>query len=177
MTTLETTRLHLRPWTLEDAPTFARLSDDPEIAANTGTFVHPQPEGWANARITRYLESTRNGVGYTFAVCLRGSLEVVGECGVFLEPRHRRGELGYWCAAAHRGHGYTTEAARAVMQFGFEPLNLQRVQATHFPRNPASGRILERIGMQREGVLRAYYLKGEVFENVVMYAALRTDAV
>jgi RimJ/RimL family protein N-acetyltransferase len=165
----------LRPWTLEDTDTFARLSDDPEIAANTGTFLHPQPPGWARSRLERYLSSSAEGIGYAFAVCLRDSLEIVGECGIYTEPRHGRGELGYWCAAAHRGRGYTTEAARAVMDFGFQQLGLHRVQASHFPRNTASGRILERIGMRREGLLRGYYRKGDVFEDVIYYATLASD--
>ena len=172
---LETPRLHLRPWTLSDAPTFARLSDDPEIAANTGTFLHPQPDGWAHQRIARYLESNRAATGYSFAVCLRDSLEVIGECSITIEARHQRAELGYWCGVAHRGHGYITEAARAVMSLGFETLGLQRIQASHFPRNPASGRILEKIGMKPEGLLRGYYLKNGLPEDVFYWAALRTD--
>jgi [ribosomal protein S5]-alanine N-acetyltransferase len=172
---LETDRLHLRLWTLEDAPTFARLSNDPEIARNTGTFVFPQPEGWATARLTRLIASADQGTGYGFAVCLRDSLEVIGDCGIHLEPRHQRGELGYWCAAAFRGNGYMTEAARAVMRFGFETLKLHRVQASHFPRNPASGRILERIGMRREGLLRGYYIKDDVPEDLIYFAALHHD--
>ena len=172
---LETPRLHLRPWTLGDSHTFARLSNDPEIADHTGTFLHPQPDGWAHQRITRYLESSRNGTGYNFAVCLRDSLEVIGECGISVEARQRRGTLGYWCAAAHRGNGYITEAARAVMTFGFETLGLQRIQASHFPRNPASGRILEKLGMKPEGLLRGYYVKNGVPENVMYYAALSVD--
>ena len=173
--TLETPRLHLRPWTLEDAPTFARLSNDTEIARNTGTFVFPQPEGWAEERLRRYADATVQGMGYSFAVCLRDSLEVIGDCGIHLEPRHRRGELGYWCAAAFRGNGYMIEAARAVMEFGFETLGLHRVQASHFPRNPASGRILERIGMKREGLMRGYYIKNGVPEDLIYFAALHSD--
>ncbi len=172
---LETPRLHLRPWTLADAPTFARLSDDPEIADHTGTFLYPQPDGWAHKRITRYLESTQSSTGYSFAVCLLDSLEVIGECGITVEARHGRGELGYWCSAAHRGNGYITEAARAVMTFGFDTLGLQRIQASHFPRNPASGRILEKLGMKREGLLRGYYLKNNVPEDVIYYAVLSVD--
>ena len=172
---LETPRLWLRPWTLSDALSFARLSDDPEIADHTGTFLHPQPDGWAHKRIARYLESSRVSAGYSFAVCLRDSLEVIGECGITTEARHGRGELGYWCGAAHRGNGYITEAARAVMAFGFETLGLHRIQASYFPRNPASGRILEKLGMKPEGLLRGYYVKNGVPEDVTYYAALSVD--
>jgi [ribosomal protein S5]-alanine N-acetyltransferase len=173
--TLETPRLHLRLWTLEDESIYVRLSDEAEIARLTGTFLHPQPEGWAAQRLTRYVSALEAGAGYNFAVCLRDSLEVIGDCGLFLEPRHRRAELGYWCGAAYRGHGYTTEAARAVMRFGFDRLALHRIQAGHFPRNPASGRLLEKIGMQREGLLRGYVVKDGVPEDVIYYAALASD--
>ncbi|NJK43297.1 MAG: GNAT family N-acetyltransferase [Pleurocapsa sp. SU_196_0] len=173
--TLETPHLILRLWALEDEAVYARLSDDAEIARLTGTFLYPQPDGWSAQRLTRYVSALEAGTGYNFAVCLRDSLEVIGDCGLFLEPRHRRAELGYWCATAFRGNGYITEAARAVMRFGFDRLGLHRVQAGYFPRNPASRRILEKIGMRREGLMRGYFVKDDVPEDVMYFAVLKSD--
>lgn len=66
-------------------------------------------------------------------------------------------------------------ATHRVLQFGFESLALNRMQASHLPRNPASGRVLEKVGMTREGLHRERYLKDGRFEDVVEYAVLRRD--
>jgi [ribosomal protein S5]-alanine N-acetyltransferase len=73
------------------------------------------------------------------------------------------------------GQGYATEAARAVLRYGFEELKLNRIYAHHMTKNPASGRVLEKIGMQREGCLRQMIRKWGVLEDVVLYAILRQD--
>jgi [ribosomal protein S5]-alanine N-acetyltransferase len=156
---LETPRLILRPWRLDDETAFAALSNDPEIADFTLSYVHPQPDGWAKTRLERSIDSFQNGKHYSFAVCSRESLEVIADCSISFEERHRRGEMGYWCGAPFRGRGFMTEAARALLMFGFGQLGLHRVQASHFPRNPASARILKKIGMRHEGVLRGYVQK------------------
>ncbi len=78
--------------------------------------------------------------------------------------------MPYW------GQGFATEASRAVVRFGLETLGLNRLYAHHMARNPASGRVLERIGMQREGVLRRRVRKWGRFEDVVIYALLREEA-
>ena len=62
-----------------------------------------------------------------------------------------------------------------LLRFAFDALYLNRVQASHLPRNPASGRVMEKVGMAREGLHRERYLKGEMYENVVEYAVLRRD--
>jgi [ribosomal protein S5]-alanine N-acetyltransferase len=172
---LQTPRLILRPWKLEDVTAFAALSNDPEIADHTLSFVYPQPEGWAQTRVERMIASLQERKHFSFAVVLKSTSEVIADCSISFDERHRRGEMGYWCGAAYRGHGFMTEAARAVMQFGFEQLGLHRVQASHFPRNPASARILEKIGMRREGLLREYVQKNGQAEDVIYYAALKSD--
>ncbi len=172
---LVTPRLILRSWQLEDVEVFAALSNDPEIADHTLSFVHPQPTGWASARLERSIDAFQSAKHYSFAVCLRDSQEVIGDCGITPDERHKRGEMGYWCGAPHRGQGFMTEAARAVLIFGFEQLGVHRVQASYFPRDPASARILEKIGMQREGLIRGYVRKNDRPEDVIYYAALASD--
>ena len=92
-----------------------------------------------------------------------------------IEPEHRQAELGFWIGRDWWGQGYAREAARAVLRFGFETLELNRISAHHLVRNPASGRVLLAIGMQREGVLRQRVRKWGKYEDVVLYAVLRAD--
>ena len=72
-------------------------------------------------------------------------------------------------------HGYATEAAHSVLAFGFQHLGLNRICAYHLVRNLASGRVLAKIGMRQEGLLRQGVKKGEVFEDVVLMAVLREE--
>jgi len=190
--TLRTRRLKLRAYTLEDAPAMQSLLDDPEIADYTLTIPHPLPEGFAEARIRRDLE--REGeTSHAWGLFLletaekglpqREGLEqsalvghpLVGHLGLSWDPKHKRGGVGYWLARAARRRGLMTEAVREVVRYGFENLGLHRLEANHFPRNPASGRVLEKAGFVREGLLRGAVWKGEKPEDVIQYAILSTD--
>jgi [ribosomal protein S5]-alanine N-acetyltransferase len=173
--TLETERLKLRAFQLEDASEFERLIEPREVTDGTLSFPHPVPKGWGIERINRMTERFLSGEHIEFAICTRESGELIGGIGLGITARHKRGGLGYWLGVDFWRQGYATEAASAVLDYGFHSLELHRIEAGHYPRNPASGRVLEKIGMQREGVLRGEVLKGEQFEDTVMYARLRTD--
>jgi [ribosomal protein S5]-alanine N-acetyltransferase len=173
---LETSRLILRPWTPEDLPAFKQVSNDPDVAEFTASFVYPQPEGWVKERLERVID-TYGTMGYTFAVIWKETEEIIASVGIGLEPKRARGELGYMCARDWRGRGIVPEAVRALNAWAFATLELNRIQACHFPRNPASGRVLEKAGLQREGMLRGYILKNGVSEDVVMYGITRADTV
>ena len=83
--------------------------------------------------------------------------------------------MGFWIGVQSWGKGYATEAAGRVIRYAFEELRLNRVYAHHMLRNPASGRVLEKVGMKREGLLRQRVRKWGVFEDVVLLALLRQD--
>ena len=71
--------------------------------------------------------------------------------------------------------GYCTEAARAVLRYGFETRGLNRIGARHLARNPASGRVMQKLGMHYEGTRRQHVLKWGVFEDIVLYAILKSE--
>ncbi|MFU8772395.1 MAG: GNAT family N-acetyltransferase [Anaerolineales bacterium] len=71
--------------------------------------------------------------------------------------------------------GYCTEAAKEVIRYSFEQLGLNRVQARHMTKNPASGRVMQKVGMQYEGTLRQSLLRWETFEDAAMYSILRDE--
>lgn len=174
--TLETKRLILQPWRLEDLPAFERISNDPDVADFTSSFVYPQPEGWAQERLERM--TLRFGQShYAFAVIWKETCEIVAEVGIGIDAKRHRGELGYMCAQSWRGRGIVSEAVKAVNAWAFTNLEINRIQACHFPRNPASGRVLEKAGLQREGVLRGYILKNGISEDVIMSGITRADIV
>ncbi len=169
--TLITERLVLRPFALDDAPAVQRLAGDREIAQSTLLIPHPYPDGAAEAWIKGHQEPSDNEV---FAIVSKEG-EVMGAIGLHLERFHRRAEIGYWLGVPYWGRGYATEAAKAVIGYAFETLGVRRVFAFHFTRNPASGRVLAKAGMQREGTMRQHLVKWDERVDVDYYGILRED--
>jgi RimJ/RimL family protein N-acetyltransferase len=170
----ETARLILRPFCLDDAPEVRRLAGRREIADTTLAIPHPYPRGAAEAWIGKHEDQHALGKGTNFAITLRnGSL--IGAIGLVIAAEHRRAELGYWIAVDHWGNGYATEAARAVVRYGFETLGLEKIHSCFLARNPASGRVLAKVGMTIEGVRRRHVVKWDRPEDLVVTGLLRED--
>ncbi len=173
--TLDTDQLRLRPFAVDDAPVVRQLAGVWEVADPTLYIPHPYPEGAAEEWIGTHAGEATAGTAVTWAITRRDDAALLGAMTLGVSDYHRRGDLGYWVGVPFWNRGYTTEAARAVLAFAFASLALHRVQAGVFARNPASGRVLEKVGMRHEGVLRGYYRKGEVFEDALMYAVVQPD--
>jgi RimJ/RimL family protein N-acetyltransferase len=174
---LHTARLVLRPFREEDAPLLARLAGTHRVADTTASIPHPYSEEHALLDIRKFNEQFQAGVGAYFVIALRETPSLLIGC-VLLKQINRRdeqAELGYWINEAESGKGYVTEAARAVLQYGFNALHLNRISACHMTRNPASGRVLERIGMKQEGRLRQAAKKWGIFEDLLVWAILRDE--
>jgi RimJ/RimL family protein N-acetyltransferase len=172
--TLTTERLVLRQFATADAPAMHRLLGAPEIAAST--FVpHPYEDGMAEQWITHQHAKYEQGRQYGFAIVLAAEQILIGAISLMLTPAHDRGRLGYWIGVPYWNQGYCTEAARAVVQFGFHTLGLHRIWAPHFGRNPASGSVLQKIGMQYEGCQRGHFRHGDRFEDAMLYGILHHD--
>ncbi len=172
---LETERLILRSFALDDAPIVEELAGDPEVAGPTLNIPHPYPAGLAAEWIASHPGNAARSEVYTFAIERKADGTLLGAIGATLAPLHRRAELGYWLGRPYWGQGYTSEAARRVTAFCFDVLGLHRVQATCFIGNLASARVMEKAGMRREGILRGYTRKGDTFRDTAMYALLRAD--
>jgi len=173
---LATRRLLLRPYTLADGPEVQRLCGDYAVAATT-LLPHPYPDGLAEAWIASLSEGIERGEAAAFAVTLAGEGTLIGGVRLRIDPGHARGELGFWVAKHYWGRGYATEAARAVIEYGFSVLGLHRVHGMHFSRNPASGRVMEKCGMSHEGRLREHVRKWGVYEDVDIWGVLREPSV
>ncbi len=92
-----------------------------------------------------------------------------------LTPEFQLAEMGYWIGVPFWGRGYCTEAAQRVIEYGFEDLNLNRIQGTHYTDNPASGRVMVKLGMAYEGCRRQHTRKDGAFKDINLYGLLRQD--
>ena len=173
--TLRTERLILRPFTMDDAGEVHAIVSDREIAYNTAHIPHPYPDGMAAEWIERTLARWETGDNAVFAATLPADGRLVGAIGLEIEPPHKRAELGYWVARPFWNGGYATEGSRAVVQYGFRVLGLHRVQAHHYCRNAASGRVMQKLGMTFEGRLRKHVLKWGEFEDIDIYGILSDE--
>lgn len=174
---LETSQLRLRPFVLSDGDRLESLIGTHEIARHTMNIPYPYPKGGGAEWIGTHADAIKNGTGYNFAIVPRNAPDdgLAGGIGLRPNPDQGHAELGYWIANAFWGRGYATEAARAIVRFGFESLELRRIYAHHMGSNPASGRVLLKAGMTLEGVLRQHVRKWDHIEDFVTYGILRHE--
>ncbi|MHB1317499.1 MAG: GNAT family N-acetyltransferase [Anaerolineae bacterium] len=172
---LETGRLVLRPFTLADAPAVRELAGDYQVAQYTLNIPHPYPEGAAEEWISGHQSAYDQGRAMTWAITARDDGRLLGAIGLTVVAIHRRAEMGYWLAVPYWNQGLMTEAARAVLDFGFGRLGLLRIYAMHSTQNKASGRVMQKAGMVREGCLRQHVLRWDVPHDLVYYGILRDE--
>jgi ribosomal-protein-alanine N-acetyltransferase len=141
---LETERLLLRPVCAADLPKVAALMADYNVAKNLSTAPHPYTLADAEVFYGRHCEARARGDGYVFAIMRKSDGALIGKNG--LHAKDGVVEMGYWLGKPYWGQGFATEAARRVLEFGFDDLKLEKIVAGWFEDNPASGRILAKLG-------------------------------
>ena len=173
---LLTERLVLRPFAISDGPAVERLAGAREVADTTLSIPHPYPTGGGAAWIALHAGIWARDAGVALAICPRAAVDdPIGAISLQISRPHSHGELGYWIGLADWGRGYATEAARALTAYAFTTLALHRVQGRHFVRNPASGRVLQKLGMRFEGIHREAYSRWNRFEDVAVYSLLSRE--
>ncbi|MCX7032513.1 MAG: GNAT family protein [Arenimonas sp.] len=171
---LESERIRLRPLRMDDAPDVYEMYSDPEITRYWSFSAWTQPaqaEAWLAERIGWGPPSV-----YGWALADRESDRFLGTTALFsLSGPLHRAELGYSLMPTHQGRGLATEAVRTALDFGFDTLGLERMEADVDPRNEASCRLAERLGFQREGLLRNRWRVGGEFADSILYGLLRNE--
>ncbi|CAM4288897.1 GNAT family N-acetyltransferase [Lacicoccus alkaliphilus] len=168
---LETPRLCLRPVTLKDTVDMHEYASDEE----TTYYVFDRHESYRDtekAIVGYFLEQPLGKYG----IELKDSGKMIGTIELRRKTEDSRGIIGYTLNKDFHGNGYMTEAGKAILKLGFESLSLDCIAAMFDERNTASGKVLERLGMQKEGVLRHVHKwkQGEYF-NDVYYSILKTE--
>ena len=171
--TLDSERLRLRPFSLTDAADVQRLAGDFAIADTTLNVPHPYEDGMAEQWIAGHAQAYEHGRLAAFAITEQADGRLLGAISIKLGDDRAEGELGYWVGRPYWGRGVATAAAKLVIDFGFAVLGLERVVARHFARNPASGRVMQKLGMQPAGIARGVEHKWGRPEDLVSYAISR----
>ncbi len=174
--TLVTERLVLRELRLTDATEVANGAGDKRVARFLIQVPSPYPVALARRWITGRIEWWDGGRGVTYAITTKRSPEtLVGTVSLRRFARDRRAELGYWIAQREWGKGIATEAARALVDFGFAHMELARIYAQVLAGNDGSSRVLAKLGMLHEGVKRQHVRKGARNFDVGIYGLLRDE--
>lgn len=174
---LETARLLLRPFTMDDLDALYAIQSRPDVSRYLYWERRDREEvREALTKKTRQTMLDSDGQGLSLAVVRRDTGALAGEVNLFWLSRvHRAGEIGYVFHPDHGGKGLATEAARVALALGFGTLGLHRIIGRLDGRNDASARLLERLGMRREGhFVKNEYVKGEWTDEVV-YALLEDE--
>lgn len=148
---LETERLLLRRLDRSDMPAILPLLNEWDVAKTLGRVPHPYTEEMAHAFFDDLEKKCAAGVDFSFAILRKSDREYLGGCGVHLRDNGRF-ELGYWIGKPYWRHGYATEAARELAGFALVKLKVAKLMAGWFTDNPASGRVLEKVGFVPDGV-------------------------
>lgn len=172
--TMESDLCQMRPLDSRDIEPIRQLAGAAEIAANT--FVpHPYPPDAASEFVKLCQERWKHDEAYVFAIIQKPDMDFAGTIGIHLDHAHNCADVGYWIGKPFWGRGLATAGLRLIIQFGFGRLQLNRIEAGHFPDNLASGRVMQKANMRFEGVRRQSILHRERYKDVVYYAILRDD--
>jgi len=172
---LQTERLILRRYELEDAVRAHILAGEKEIIETTLAIPYPYLLEHAESWIQQHPKLIENGAAYPFAVVMKAGNVLIGTMTLRIDKQHNKGELAYWIGKDYWGKGYATEAAKRVMDFGFFELNLNRIWAPAMSKNWASTQVMKKIGMTYEGTLKQDILKWGTYEDVDIYGILKSD--
>jgi GrpB-like predicted nucleotidyltransferase (UPF0157 family)/predicted acetyltransferase len=167
--TLITKRLLLRPFNMDDAPMVQQLAGDKAIADGTYYIPHPYEDGMAEQWITNHRTACEKMDQAVFAITVKENRQLIGAVGLFLNIKKLESELGYWIGKPFWGHGYATEAARAMIKYGFKEFYLRNIYSDCFRWNAASLKVIKKLGMTWKKSFEKYVPKINRFESADQY--------
>lgn len=172
---IDTDRIRLRKPRVKDIPKIMEYANNPKVADMTLNIPHPYKEEdaifWLNMAHNGFKEKSK----FIFAICLLPTDEFIGGIGLRINKRFNRAELGFWIGEPFWNNGYATEAIREVLKCGFEEVNIHKILATHLLNNPASGKVMAKNGMIKEGELKDHIKKGDKYFSLIQYRLTQNE--
>lgn len=175
MPVLDTERLRIRKLTMHDASDIFAYSQDPQVARHVLWDAH-RSIGESRAYLRYMLRKYRMNEPASWGIEWKATGQIIGTIGfMWIQSDNAAAEVGYSLSRTFWGKGIMTEALKAVIDYGFCNLNLNRIEAIHEVDNPASGAVMRKSGMQFEGTLRQKLWNKGKFVDVHMYAIVKDD--
>jgi RimJ/RimL family protein N-acetyltransferase len=171
---IETERLLLRGFTLDDIDDMIELVSHPSVA-RVSSEIEASVAGVEKYINMQYsLQPFELNKCFELAIELKEKNKLIGFIGL-IRKDHKQGEIGWALSVDYRGNGYATEAARALISYGFEKLDLHRIFADTSNINVPSWKMMERLGMRREGHYRESEFRDDQWIDVLVYAILADE--
>jgi [ribosomal protein S5]-alanine N-acetyltransferase len=172
---LITNKLTLRKIRPSDISSLLKYCNNKNISDQIINIPYPYLEDDAIFRMNFVLQGFKNKERYVFAISLKDNEELIGEIGLHLDANNNSAQFGYWIAEPFWDKGIATEATSAILKFGFEKLNLNKIYATHYPDNLASGKVMINNKMIKEAELKEHYKINETYRNVIQYRLTKKE--
>ncbi|WP_419869170.1 GNAT family N-acetyltransferase [Chryseobacterium sp. CT-SW4] len=168
---IHTERLILSEFTPEDIPLIVEYLQEKVFSELTSNIPYPYSKEDAESWLKMSKKVFEDRTGYTFAIRNKEG-KILGAIGIH-DRDDDKAELGYWLGVPYWNQGYVTEAAKAVIQFGFKNLGLNKIFATHFLHNPSSGKVMQKSGMEYEALLKQHIKKDGAYFDAALYSILK----
>ena len=173
---LETDRLMLRAFSFDDADSMMRnwAGDDQvqDMYGEPSYKTHEEVRGL----LEKYISSYEDGLHFRWGIFEKASDECIGQIAYFLvDQKNHFGEIEYCVGKAFQGRGYATEATKAVIRYGFEKINFNKVQICVRPSNLPSKKVIDKCGFTYEGTLREYFYRNGKYEDRMYHSILRKE--
>ncbi|MBO7135648.1 MAG: GNAT family N-acetyltransferase [Spirochaetaceae bacterium] len=174
--TIETERLILRRFSFEDADSMMKnWAADDEVQFNYGEPSYKTKDE-VNGLLTKYIAGYENGCYFRWAIIEKQSKECIGQIAYFLvDGKNHFGEIEYCIGAAYQRRGYATEATKAVIDYGFDKIQFNKVQICVRPSNMSSKKVIEKCGFTHDGTLREYFYRNGKYEDRMYFSILRRE--
>ena len=167
---LHTQRLHLRQLQINDIPALVKYANNKKIADQIVNIPHPYGEPQAVFRISYVVQGFNKRERFVFAIIKKDQSELIGEISLHLDKANNQAELGYWVGEPFWNQGFATEAAEAVLEFGFKRLHLDQIFATCHESNGASSMVAEHISMReksKNGKVSLYAISKQTYSRLL----------
>jgi RimJ/RimL family protein N-acetyltransferase len=173
---IETPRLLLRTIQDSDLESFVAYRSDPEVARyQSWDIPYPREQGKQFIEDMKKARLATPGQWYQFAIALKDSNFMIGDCAFYLAEDSKQAEIGYTLAGTYQGKGYATEAVDRLLEYLFDELKLHRVYANTDVENPGSIKLLGHLGLRREAhFIENVWFKGR-WSSEYWYALLRKE--
>jgi len=172
--TITTERLMLRMFKKSDAETVTSLCNNYNIYKSTLNLPYPYSMECALSWMENHVDNFDANKSYEFAITDKETGQLYGAIALSNNQRYNNGEIAYWIGEQFWGNGYATEAGKAILEFAFTEKQYHRVFARYFTSNPASGKVMEKLGMIKEGILIDHVMKEGRYEDLVYYGIVNS---
>jgi len=172
--TLHTERLDLIEIEDKHMNDLYKLFSDQDVTRFYNLLPFKEPKE-GKVFIDWYRTRSKNRQAIRWGIVIKGTANLIGTIGFNNYTTLHRANIGYDLQSEYWNNGYTTEALATVVKFGFVQLGINRIEAEVMPGNDASGRVLEKIQFQKEGILRQWMFWNDKYYDMIMYSLLKSD--